>query len=72
MSLVSSIMSLSMSQLGVAPIRGQFGQGLDFSTDTLMLGLRFVVFGVGAWYFRRAVQRLPEQIDSRESPLYRQ
>lgn len=67
MSLVSSIISFGVSQLGGQSIPGQDGKRPDLSIDTILLGIQFLVFGVGAWYLRQAASNLPDQVETSES-----
>lgn len=67
MSLITSIISFGVNQLGGPSIPGQDDKKLDLSADTILLGIQFLVFGVGAWYFRRAASRLPDRIESSQS-----
>jgi hypothetical protein len=67
MSLVSSILSVGAGQLGVPGMTGQFAKGFDLSTETILVGLQFVIFGIGAWYFRQAATSLPALLESCKS-----
>jgi hypothetical protein len=55
--------------LGGPTISSRDAKKLDLSTDTFLLVIQFLVFGVGAWYLRRAARRLPDCLESSESGI---
>jgi hypothetical protein len=61
---LASLLSFGASQLGVPTIGPPFGKRPEFSAETILLGIQFVVFGVGAWYLRQIVAKLPDQIEA--------